>query len=75
MRSWLAVAICLSVILLFGRQYYWHVLNWFEASFDKKAAGDTTLSYMVMGFMASMIAPFFMTDFPNPISILFCMFR
>ena len=74
MRSWLAVVICLSVILLFGRQCYWQILNWFEASFDKKAVGDATISYVVMGLMASMIIPFFLSDFPNPIRILFCMF-
>lgn len=74
MRSWLAVVIFLSVVLLFGRQCYWRELNWFEASLDKRAA-ETTVSYMVMGFVASMIYPFFLSDFPNPIRILFCVFQ
>lgn len=74
MRSWLAVVIFLSVVLLFGRQCYWQELNWFEASLDKRAA-ETTVSYMVMGFVASMIYPFFLSDFPNPIRILFCVFQ
>lgn len=72
MRTWLAVAICLSVILLLGRKCYWRELNWFGASLDKRTA-ETTVSYMVMGGVASMIYPFFVSDFPNPIRILFCM--
>ena len=75
MKSWFTVVIFLSVILLFGSQCCWHELNWFEASFDEKTTKDSTLSYMVMGFMASMLYPFFLSDFPNPIRILFCLFR
>ncbi len=74
MRSWLAIVIFLSVVLLFGRQCYWRELNWFEASLDMRTA-ETTVSYIVMGFVASMIYPFFLSDFPNPIRILFCILQ
>jgi hypothetical protein len=75
MRSWLAVTILLSMVLLFGRQYYWRELNWFEDSLHKRATEETILFYLVTGFMAAMIYPFFLSDFPNPIRILFCMFQ
>lgn len=75
MRSWLAVTILLSMVLLFGRQYYWRELNWFEDSLHKRATEGTILFYLVTGFMAAMIYPFFLSDFPNPIRILFCMFQ
>lgn len=75
MRSWLTLVILLSVVLLFGRRCYWRELNWFEGSFDKKATEETILFYMVAGFVATMIYPFFLSDFPNPIRILFCMFQ
>lgn len=75
MRSWLTVAILLSVVLLFGRQCYWRELNWFEGSFEKKATEETILFYLVAAFAAAMIYPFFLSDVPNPIRILFCMFQ
>jgi hypothetical protein len=75
MRSWLAVAILLSVVLLFGRQCYWRELNWFEGSIEKKATEETILFYFVAAFAAAMIYPFFLSNVPNPVRILFCMFQ
>ena len=73
MRSWLAAAILLSVVLLFGRQWYWRELNWFKDSPHKRAPEGAIPFYMVVGFMAAMIYPFFLSDFPNPIRVLHCM--
>ena len=75
MRLWLAIVIFLSMVLLFGRSCFWRELNWFEVSKNEKSMEETTLWYMVMGFMASMIYPFFLSDFPNPFRILFCVFH
>lgn len=75
MRSWLAIVICLSMVLLFGRASFWRELNWFEVSHEEKSMEETTLWYMVMAFVAAMIYPFFLSDFPNPIRILFCIFH
>lgn len=75
MRSWFAATILLSLVLLLGRQCYWRGLNWFEDSLDKKVTEEATLFYMVAGFIAALIYPFFLSGFPNPIRILFCMFQ
>jgi hypothetical protein len=72
MRSWFAAVIILSAILLLGRRYYWRELNWLETYFDKKRSQETTVTYMVMGFVASLAFPFILSDFPNPVGILLC---
>ncbi len=72
MRSWLVMAIFVSTVLLLGRQRYWRELSWFAGTLSN-GNKETTGWYMTVGFVASMIYPFFVTGFPNPIRILFCM--
>lgn len=74
MRSWFIAVILLTSVLLIGRRCYWQELNWFAESFDRRTT-ETTVSYMILGFIASLIYPFFLSDFPNPIRILLCTFH